>query len=74
MVTVLPVAGLNVYPAEPTTVAKLTRRCCLAPDSVWVRVAHAVGGGSFSTTRPTLVAAPRSTCHHCGNALLALSQ
>src|SRR5882757_8080659 len=43
-------------------------------DKVCVRAAHAVAGGSFSVTLPTLVEAPRSTWTHCGNALLALSQ
>ena len=41
-------------------------------DSVSVRAPHAAG--SCSTTRLALCADPRSTCTHCGNALLALSQ
>ena len=43
-------------------------------ESVCVRVAHAEAGGSVRVTLPMLVAAPRSTWSHCGNALLALSQ
>ena len=58
MSTVLPVAGSKMYPAEATTVAKWRRRGCPAPTASGVRVAQAVGGGSFSVTLPTLVAAP----------------
>ena len=43
-------------------------------DSVSVREAQAVEGGSFSTTRDTELAAPRSTCIHWGKALFVLSQ
>ena len=43
-------------------------------DSVWVRVPQAASGGSFSVTRPMVTLEPRSTCSHCGKALLALSQ
>src|SRR6185503_18617304 len=74
MVTVLPVAGLNVYPADPTTVAYEDPLVDPRTDSVCVRVCHAAAGGSFNTTRPTVAAAPRSTVIDCGNALFALSQ
>jgi hypothetical protein len=42
--------------------------------SVWVRVAQAAAGGSLRIAWLTGVAVPRSTCSHCGNALLLLSQ
>src|SRR3979409_1589182 len=74
MATVLPVAGSNVRPAEADSVVKLLPSVLPRIDSVWVRVDHAASGGSFSVTLPMLVAAPRSTCTHCGKALLALSQ
>ena len=41
---------------------------------VWVRVAQAVDGGRSSTILLTLVAEPRSTWSHCGNALSVLSE
>ena len=41
---------------------------------VWLRVAQAVAGGSLMTTRPMLVAQPRSVWIHWGKALLLLSQ
>jgi hypothetical protein len=72
--TVLAVAGLKVYVAEGTTVANVEPSVLVCTDRVCVRVAHAVAGGSFSVTLPMLVAAPRSTCSHCGKAPLALSQ
>src|SRR5688500_16116864 len=74
MLTVLPVAGLNVYPDAGTTVVNDEPLVLVCTESVCVRVAHAASGGSFSAIRPTLVAAPRSTCTHCGNEPLALSQ
>src|SRR3954454_7395620 len=74
MVTVLPVAGLNVYPADPATVVYEDPLVEPRTDSVWVRVCHAAAGGSLSTTRPTVAAEPRSTVMDCGNALSALSQ
>ena len=46
MLTVLPVAGLNVCPADPTTVAYDEPFVDPRTDSVWVRVCQAVAGGS----------------------------
>jgi hypothetical protein len=40
IVTVLPVEGLNVYPADATIVAKLGPSVLPWTDSVWVRVLH----------------------------------
>ena len=75
MVTVLPRGRVEACSRpRPTSVLKVEPLVLPCTDSVWVRVAQAAGGGSFSTTRLTVVAAPRSTCTHCGNALLALSQ
>jgi hypothetical protein len=72
--TVLAVAGLNVYVAEATAVVNVEPFVLVCTDRVCVRVAQAVAGGSFSVTLPMLIAAPRSTCSHCGKAPLALSQ
>jgi hypothetical protein len=74
MFTVLALAGLNVYVAEPTASLKLVPFVLACTASVWVRVAHAVAGGSFKVTLPMAYAEPRSTCSHCGKAPLALSQ
>jgi hypothetical protein len=74
MFTVLAEAGLNVYVADPTAVPNADPSVLVCTDSVWVRVAQAVDGGSFSVTLPTLYVAPRSTCSHCGKAPFALSQ
>jgi hypothetical protein len=74
IVTVLPVEGLNVYPADATIVAKLEASVLPWTDSVWVRVLHELDGGRSSTIRLKLLAAPRSTWSHRGNALLVLSQ
>jgi hypothetical protein len=74
IVTVLPVAGLNVYPAEATTVVKVVPSLLPSTLNVCVRVAHDVDGGKVTTILLTLVDAPRSTCSHCGKALFALSQ
>src|SRR5512142_2903651 len=41
---------------------------------VWVRVAQAAAGGSFTTARPIDWPLPRSTVSVCGKALLELSQ
>src|SRR2546430_8984106 len=73
-VTVLPVAGLKVYPAGPATVPKVLPSLEPSIRMVWVRVPQAPDGGSLSTNRLTLVGAPRSTWNHSGNALSALSQ
>ena len=72
IVTVLPVAGLKTRPAEADSVVNEEPLVLPCIDSVCVRVPQP--GGSFSTTRLTVAAAPRSTCSHCGNALLTLSQ
>ena len=72
-VTVLPVAGSNVYPAEPTMSAKLEPLVLPWIASVSVRVPQP-DTGTFRTTLVTLTDAPRSTWSHCGNALLVLSQ
>ena len=72
--------SLAVGPTEHPDVSRMTIVVNVEPselpaiDSVWVRVPQAVEGGSLSTILPTSVGAPRSTCSHCGNALLALSQ
>ena len=55
METVLLLAvGSNVYPAEPTMVAKFEPSVEPCTERVSVRAAHAVAGGSFSTILPTL--------------------
>ncbi len=63
-----------MYVADATGVLKFDPSVLAWTDNVWVRVPHADDGGSFSVTLPTLRAAPRSTCSHCGKALLVLSQ
>src|SRR2546423_6615287 len=73
MVTVLPVAGSKVYPAEPTRSAKLVPSVLPRTARVCVRVPQP-DTGTFSTTLVTATDAPRSTCSHCGNALFVLSQ
>src|SRR6476469_9359868 len=73
MVTTLP-GEVNVYVADATAVPKLDPLVLVCTDSVCVRVGHDELGGSLSVTLPTVYADPRSTCNHCGNALLALSQ
>src|SRR5947207_3275853 len=72
-VTVLPVAGSNVYPADATMSVKLVPLVLPCTARVSVRVPQ-LATGTFSTTLVTLTDAPRSTWSHCGNALLALSQ
>ena len=67
----LPVAGSKVTVTDARNVAPVAPSVTV---TVWVRVAHAVDGGSRSVTLPTDVVAPRSTWTHCGKALLALSQ
>ena len=74
IVTALPVAGLNVYPADGTSVVQLFPSVLPSTDSVWVRVAHEVDGGRSRVTDPTVWAEPRSASSHCGNALSVLSQ
>jgi hypothetical protein len=72
IVTALPLAGLNVWTAEPLRLVNDEPVVLPCTDSVWLRDPQPVG--SFSTTWSTLVAVPRSTCAHCGKALFALSQ
>jgi hypothetical protein len=72
--TVLPVAGLNVRPADGTAVLNVVPSVLVCTDRVWVRVAQAAAGGSLSAIRSMRVAAPRSTWTHCGNEPLTLSQ
>jgi hypothetical protein len=74
IVTVLPpLFGSNVYVPE-ASVENDVPFVLPWTESVWLRAPQAVDGGSFSTTLPIENAVPRSTCTHCGNALLALSQ
>jgi hypothetical protein len=63
---------LNEYPAELTMVAKLTPSGLPCTDRVCVRVPHPLG--SLRITWSIAMLPPRSTCPHCGKALLALSQ
>jgi hypothetical protein len=58
IVTVLPVEGLKVYPADPTIVVNVDPSVLPWTDSVWVRVLHDVAGGRSSTIRLKLLAAP----------------
>jgi hypothetical protein len=51
--TVLPVAGLNVYPAEGTSVVHELPFAEPRTESVSVRVDHAVAGGRVSVTEPS---------------------
>ena len=48
IVTVLPVEGLNVYPAGAAIVGKLDPSVLPWTDSVWVRVPHEDEGGSLA--------------------------
>jgi len=68
------VGEVKVYVADPTTVLYDDPSVLVWTDRVCVRVAQLLAGGRFSTRREMLCDEPRSTCHHCGNALLALSQ
>ena len=74
MVTTSLPAGWKEYPVEATIVLKVLAFPSGLPctDSVSVRWPQV--GGSFRTSWSMLVLLPRSTCAHCGNALLALSQ
>ena len=71
-VTAFALVGSNVYAAAATSVENADPSVLPLIATVWLRAPH--DGGSLSTTRPSAVAVPRSTCIHCGNALLALSQ
>ncbi len=73
-VTVLPDAGSNRYPADASSVWNVLPSVLPSTESVCVRAAHAVAGGSCSTSRDTLLDAPRSTVIDCGNAPSGLSQ
>src|SRR6266550_1715274 len=72
MVTELVDAGSKTYPVEATTVEKPVLSVLPCTDKVWVRAPQLAG--SRSTTWSMLVTPPRSTCTHCGKALLVLSQ
>ncbi len=74
IVTVLPVEGLNVYPADPTIVANVEPSALPRTDRVWVLVPHELDGGRSSTILLKPFVAPRSTWSHCGKALSVLSQ
>ena len=58
IVTVLPVDGLKVYPAEPTIWLNDVPLVLPSTDSVSVRVLHAVDGGRSSVTEPIDCAEP----------------
>ena len=66
IVTVLPVDGLKVYPAEPTSWLNVVPLVLPSTDSVSVRVVHAEDGGRSSVTEPIDCAEPRSTVRVCG--------
>jgi hypothetical protein len=74
IVTVFPLVGSNVCPADPTIVENEDPSLLPSTESVCVRAPQALDGGRSSTSREKLCAEPRSTCHHCGNALSVLSQ
>ena len=52
IVTVFPVAGLKVYPAEAAIWLNEVPFVLPSTDSVWVLVAHADDGGKSSVTDP----------------------
>ena len=66
IVTVLPVDGLKVYPAEPTIWLYDVPLVLPRTDSVSVRVLQAAAGGRSSVTDPIDCAEPRSTEMVCG--------
>src|SRR5689334_20657536 len=72
MVTVLLPEGENVYGADAFTVVKLVPSVEASSDRVSSRAPQ--DAGSCRTTRLAACAEPRSTCTHCGNTLLVLSQ
>jgi hypothetical protein len=72
MFTVFAEVGSNTDPVGPANVVNVAPSTEPCTDRVWVRAPQ--DAGSFKVTRPTCCADPRSTCTHCGNALLALSQ
>ena len=61
IVTVLPVDGLKVYPAEPTSWLYVVPLVLPRTDSVSVRVLQAVDGGRSRVTDPMDCVEPRST-------------
>jgi hypothetical protein len=69
MVAVLPVAGLNTRPVDADRVLKLLPFMLPCTLRVWVRVPHAMAGGSFRITWSTFTVAPRSICTQDGSAL-----
>nr|BFE69152.1 hypothetical protein GCM10020092_024530 [Actinoplanes digitatis] len=66
-VTVLPVAGLNVYVADGTSVVK-PEALCSRPriENVCVRVPHSVAGLSLTTTELVVALAPSETVSVAG--------
>ena len=64
--TVLPVLGLKVYPAEPTSWLNVDPLLLPSTDSVSVRVAQALDGGRSSVSDPIDCTEPRSTVIVCG--------
>ena len=75
IVTVLPVDGLKVYPADPTSWLNVVSLVLPRTDSVSVLVLQAVAGGRSSVTDPIDCVEPRSTVRVCGYpAPSALSQ
>ncbi len=74
IVAVLPEAGSNVRPAAAESGVQLVPSVEPWTAIVCVRVAHAPGGGSFSTTLRAETIPHRSTVINCGKALLADSQ
>ena len=66
IVAVLPVEGLNVYPAGPAIWLNVEPLALPSTDSVSVRVDHADDGGRSSVRDPIGYVAPRSTVMVCG--------
>src|ERR1700722_11157705 len=66
MVTVLPVAGLNVYPAEPTIWVKVVPLALPSTDRVSVRGFQLLNGGRSRAIDPMVCAEPRFTVMVCG--------
>ena len=70
--TVFPVLGLNVYPAEPTSWLNVVPLVLPSTDSVSVRVLQALDGGRSRVTDPIDCVEPRSTVTVCGQAAPSL--
>src|ERR1700731_2277366 len=64
IVTVFPVEGSNVYPADPTIVGNVEPFVLPRTDRVWVLGLHALDGGRSSTILRKLCVEPRSTWSH----------